>query len=254
MARLLEGKVAIITGAASGIGRSAAMLFAREGSMVAVVDTAVDGGEETVQEIRKLGGEAFFVKTDVTNEDEVRAMIERTVSTFERLDCAFNNAGITTHTTSFEKFSNEIWTRIVDVDLKGVWLCMKYELATMREQGHGSIVNTSSYLGLVGSRGSNPAYHAAKHGVIGLTRSAAVQYAKAGIRVNAVCPGATETPQISELLEADPNLRAAMTNISPMGRLGKPEEVAQAAAWLLSDRSSFVTGQALAVDGGAVAQ
>ena len=253
MALLMENKVALVTGGGSGIGRSAALAFAERGAKVVVADVVVPGGEETVKMIKDGGGQAVFVKTDVSNEEEVKTMVDTAVETFGRLDYAFNNAGINGETISFSRFAEEDWNKIIDINLKGVWLCMKYELYRMRKQNYGAIVNTSSIAGLVGATG-NPAYVASKHGVVGLTKGAAVQYAQVGIRVNAVCPGTIETPMVRNLVTSDPSMQSVVEGLQPMGRIGKPEEVARTVVWLCSDEASFITGQALAVDGGAVAQ
>jgi len=249
----LEGKVALVTGGSSGIGRSTALAFARAGAKVAVADVAVEGGEETARMIREIGGEAIFVLTDVTQSHQVEALVRKTVDTYGRLDCAFNNAGIEGAVTSTTQCSEENWHRVMAINLTGVWLCMKHEIVQMQKQGGGAIVNTSSISGLTGL-GSNPAYVSSKHGVIGLTRLAAVEYAKQGIRVNAVCPAAIATPMVKGLVDAHPDMEQFVSGMQPMGRLGTPEEVAQVVVWLCSDSASFVTGQALPVDGGMVAQ
>ncbi len=254
MAGLLEGKVALVTGASSGIGRTTALAFAREGAKVVVADINVTGGEETVDMIRRAGGEAFFVKADVTQAAEVEAMVHRTVEAFGRLDCAHNNAAggeaglFLTH-----ELSEEAWGHTIDGTLKSVWLCMKYEIPQMLRQGGGAIVNTASAAGLVGARRQS-AYVAAKHGVVGLTRSAALEFAKKGIRINAVAPGATLTPSLEKFIGGDPHIQQRVLEQCPMGRVGRPEEIAEAVVWLCSDAASFVTGHVLAVDGGALAQ
>ncbi len=253
MTKRLDGKVALVTGAGSGIGRSTALLFASDGAKVVAADVVVDGGEETVNMIKGAGGQAIFVKTDVTQADEVEAMVRKTVEDYGRLDYAFNNAGIEGEPVSLTRCSEESWDRVLSVNLKGVWLCMKHEIRQMLKQGGGAIVNTSSVAGLVGF-GGNPAYVAAKHGVVGLTKSAALQYAQRGIRVNAVCPGVIATPMNKRLLDEHPELETMLTGMEPVGRMGTPEEVARAVVWLCSDEASFVTGQPLAVDGGLVAQ
>jgi NAD(P)-dependent dehydrogenase (short-subunit alcohol dehydrogenase family) len=248
----LHGKIALVTGAGSGIGRASARAFAAAGTTVVVSDISPDGGEETLRQIREAGGEATFIRTDVSHADEVALLIDRTVGQYSRLDYAHNNAGIYGGLGSFIEYPEDMWDRVIDVNLKGVWLCMKQEIIQMLEQGGGAIVNTSSIRGLAG--GGGVAYSASKHGVIGLTKTAAVQYAAAGIRVNAVCPGFTETPMIERVLAERPGGRAQMTASQPLGRLGTPEEIAQAVIWLCSDAASFVTGEALAVDGGFIAQ
>lgn len=253
MAGLLVGKVALITGAGSGIGRATALAFAREGAKVVVADVEVTGGEQTVQLIRAAGGEAVFVKADVANAAEVEAMVKKAVETYGRLDCAFNNAGIEGEIAPTAECTEANWERVIDIDLKGVWLCMKYEIQQMLRQGGGAIVNTASVAGLVGFQGI-PAYVAAKHGVNGLTKAAALEYAKSGIRVNAVCPGVIDTPMVERAFRANPQMAEAVPALEPVGRLGKPEEIAAAVVWLCSDAASFVTGLPMAVDGGLVAQ
>ena len=256
MAGCLKDKVALITGGSSGIGRACAQIFAREGAKVVVTDVNVTGGEETVRAIQEAGGEASFVRADVSQAAEVEAMVARAVALYGRLDCGFNNASdnaahlgalVPTH-----EYPEENWDRIIDVNLKGVWLCMKFEIRQMLEQGGGAIVNTSSALGLVGTR-DMPAYVASKHGIVGLTRAAALEYAEQGIRVNAVCPGYIRTPMTKARLD-DPEGAARMLAREPIGRVGEPEEVAETVVWLCSEAASFVTGHALAVDGGWVAQ
>jgi NAD(P)-dependent dehydrogenase (short-subunit alcohol dehydrogenase family) len=252
-AKLLDGKVALVTGAGSGIGRATALTFAREGAKVVVADIIAEGGEETVRMVKAAGGEALFVKTDVSKAAEVEALITKVVQTYGRLDCAFNNAGIEGVFVSTAECSEENWDRTLAINLKGVWLCMKYEIPQMLKQGGGAIVNTASVAGLVGFAGL-PAYVASKHGVAGLTKTAALEYAKAGIRVNAVCPGGISTPMTERLFKAQPQMAEAVAALEPVGRMGKPEEIAEAVVWLCSDAASFVTGHAMAVDGGMVAQ
>lgn len=250
----LEGKVALVTGAASGIGRATALAFAREGAKVVLADVAVEGGGEVACLIQEAGGEAIFVRCDVSRAAEVDSMIQKAVETYGRLDCAFNNAGIEGEVAPLAECTEENWDRVIDVNLKGVWLCMKYEIRQMLEQGGGSVVNMSSVSGLAGDP-DHPAYGASKHGVSGLTKAAAVAYARRGIRVNAVCPGAIRTPMIERALEAQPELSwESLADGHPMGRIGEPEEVAEAVVWLCSDGASFVTGHLLPLDGGLVAQ
>ncbi len=249
----LQEKVALVTGAASGIGRAAARRLADEGARVVVSDLDVTRGEETVRLIREADGEAVFVRADVSRADEVEALILQTLAAFSRLDCAVNNAGVGGDLLPTHLRDEAMWDAIMNVNLKGVWLCMKYELAAMLNQGGGSIVNVASAAGLVGFRQAS-AYAASKHGVIGLTRSAALEYARLGIRVNAVCPGFTDTPMVEALGHGSPKRADAIINAIPMRRLGTPDEVAQAVLWLCSDESAFVTGHALAVDGGTVVE
>jgi len=253
MAGRVAGKVAVITGAGSGIGRATALAFAREGAKVVVADIVVAGGEETVQMIKAAGGEAIFSKTDVTKAAEVEALVKKTVETYGRLDCAFNNAGIEGEVGLTADCTEENWDRVVNIDLKGVWLCMKYEIPQMLKQGGGAIVNTASVAGLVGFQGI-PAYVASKHGVNGLTKTAALEYAKSGIRINSVCPGVIHTPMVERFFRANPQASEAMSALEPVGRLGKPEEIAEAVVWLCSDAASFVTGLPMAVDGALTAQ
>jgi NAD(P)-dependent dehydrogenase (short-subunit alcohol dehydrogenase family) len=250
---LMTGKVALVTGAGSGIGRASALAFAREGARVVVSDLDVDGGEETIAAINEISGEAIFVRTDVTREDEVEAMVARTVQAFGRMDCAHNNAGITGAGGSIADYPLVEWERTMAVNLTSVFLCMKHEIPYLLEGGGGAIVNTSSGAGLVGFPGL-PAYVASKHGVVGLTRAVALEYATQGIRVNAVCPGSTRTPMLEAFMGGDPAVEKAMARSSPVERLAAPEEIAEAVVWLCSDAASFVTGHPMAVDGGAVAR
>jgi NAD(P)-dependent dehydrogenase (short-subunit alcohol dehydrogenase family) len=251
MEKLLDGKVALVTGGARGIGRKTAQIFAREGARVVVVDIVAEGGEETAREIKENGGDAFFVKCDVTEAVEVEAAIRKTVHTYGQLDCAFNNAGVAIPGTTAE-CSEEDWDRVLDVNLKGVWLCMKYEISQMLTQGRGAIVNTSSAGGLIGTPGI-AAYTASKHGVVGLTRTAALELVTAGIRVNAVCPGSVPTPMLDPVVN-HPEMKVMLESKHPMGRFGTTEEIAEAVVWLCSDRASYVTGVAFPVDGGVTAQ
>ncbi len=249
----LQGKVAIVTGGGSGIGRAAALAFAGEGASVVAVDVVVEGAEETVGLIREAGGQAIFVKTDVSQAEGVKAMVDRTIESFGRLDCAFNNAGISGGYVSLSRCPEDSWDRMIAINLKGVFLCMKYELPKMLKSGGGSIVNTSSIAGMVGD-GGHPAYAASKHGVIGLTRTAAIQYAKAGIRVNAVCPGVIRTPMTEQLFTESPELKSLMVSQQPMDRLAEAEEVARVVVWLCTDEASFITGHPLPIDGGYLAR
>ena len=249
-----EGKVALITGGGSGIGRASALALAAQGAKVVVADVNVEGGDETVHRIKDGGGEAFFVQADVSAGAQVAAMVQKTVDTFGRLDCAVNNAGISGGgmMARVADIEEEIFDRTIAVNLKGVWLCMKYELPVMVQQGGGVIVNMASVAGLIGSP-KGAAYSASKHGVIGLTRTAALDYAKYKIRVNAVCPAYTDTPMVSDVIESNPAMGKITAQANPMKRLGRPEEIAEGVLWLCSDAASFVTGHALAMDGGLTA-
>jgi len=253
MAGRVAGKVALITGGGSGIGRATAQIFAREGARVVVADVVVAGGEETVRLIKAAGGEATFVKTDVSRATEVEAMVQKAVETYGRLDCAFNNAGIEGVIQPTVEYGETHWDRVLAINLKGVWLSLKYEIQQMLKQGGGAIVNTASIAGLVGLPGFS-AYVAAKHGVNGLTKTAALEYAKSGIRVNAVCPGAIRTPMFERGMRDNPGLEEQIVAAEPIARMAAPEEVGEAVVWLCSDAASFVTGLPMAVDGGWVAQ
>ncbi|MBI1278670.1 MAG: glucose 1-dehydrogenase [Anaerolineaceae bacterium] len=247
----LENRIALVTGAASGIGRASALALATEGATVIVSDVNTKGGEETTRQLTDTGHEAIFIPCDVSRAVQVESLIRRIVSSYGRLDCAVNNAGVSGDLTPTDLREEAAWDMLMNVNLKGVWLSMKYELAPMLEQSRGSIVNVASAAGLVGFRYGS-AYSASKHGVVGLTRSAALEYARKNIRVNAVCPGFTETAMVSEMNVANPKMVEATINAIPMRRLGAPAEIAQAILWLCSDDSSFVTGHAMAVDGGTV--
>ena len=253
MAGLTEGKVALVTGAGSGIGRATALVFAREGAKVVVSDIVVEGGQETVQQIEAAGGEAIFVKADVSQAADVETLITQTVETYGRLDCAFNNAGIEGSVKPTIDCTEEEFDRTIAVNLTGVWLCMKYEIQQMLSQGGGTIVNTASAAGLVGFPGL-PDYVASKHGVVGLTKTAALEYAKSGIRVNAVCPGVIQTPMVERGAQLSPGFDELAVSMEPVGRFGQPSEVGEAVVWLCSDAASFVTGIPMQVDGGLVAQ
>ncbi len=249
MAGLVQDKVALVTGGGSGIGRAASLIFAREGAKVAVADVNLDGCDQTVARIKEGGGEAFSVRCDVSNSAQVKSMVEQVVKNYGRLDFGFNNAGVSPAGGKIGEIPEDDWDRVIAINLTGVWLCMKYELAQMVAQGGGVIVNTASIMGLVGERRTG-AYCAAKHGVVGLTKTAALEYANRNIRVNAVCPGSTMTPMMRQGLDRDPRLEEAYKKSHPLGRLGTPEEIAEAVMWMCSDEASFVTGVALPVDGG----
>jgi NAD(P)-dependent dehydrogenase (short-subunit alcohol dehydrogenase family) len=249
----LENKVALVTGGGSGIGRACALAFAREGAKVVVADVMERGGEETVQMILEAGGESIFVKTDVSKTTDVEALVNRAVDTYGRLDCAINNAGIEGIMAPTADCTEENWNRVININLKGVWLCMKYEIPEMRKKGGGAIVNMASVAGLVGFQ-EMPAYCASKGGIIQLTKVAALEYAKAGIRVNAVCPGVIRTPMVERLTGGNREAEAQFTVMEPVGRMGTPEEIAESVVWLCSDAASFVTGHPMVVDGGLIAQ
>jgi NAD(P)-dependent dehydrogenase (short-subunit alcohol dehydrogenase family) len=253
MSKLFNGEVAIVTGASSGIGRASAIEFSKEGAKVVVADVLEKEANETVEMIRKMGGEALFVRCDVSNPNDVEQMVKKTITTFGRLDAAFNNAGIEGEQAFTMDCTLENWDHVININLKGVWLCMKYEIAEMMKQKKGAIVNCSSVAGLVGFPGI-PAYVASKHGVVGLSKTAALEYAKHGIRVNAVCPGVIKTPMIDRFTHGSPEAVQQLIKIEPVGRMGGPEEVAALAVWLCSDKASFITGYPYAVDGGFVAE
>jgi NAD(P)-dependent dehydrogenase (short-subunit alcohol dehydrogenase family) len=252
-AGLLAGKAALITGGASGIGRATALAFAREGARVLVADTNAAEGEKVAQAIDDAGGRALFQRTDVTQEADVAALVKRALDAFGRLDCAVNNAGITGGGGAVQDLSLETWSRTLAINLTGVFLCLKHELAVMREQKAGAIVNMASGAGVIAVPGL-AAYCASKHGVLGLTKTAAVENARSGVRVNAILPGSTDTPMLRAAMGSDPKLRKLIESSSPAGRLGRPEEIAEAALWLCSDRASFVSGESMLVDGGSVAR
>jgi NAD(P)-dependent dehydrogenase (short-subunit alcohol dehydrogenase family) len=259
MSKGMEGKVALVTGAASGIGKVTAQAFGRAGARVIVTtDANVDGAAETVATIEQTGGKAIFVRCDVSKEKEVEALVARSVETYGSLDYAFNNAGVGPDGKRFGVFPvtdcpEEVWDRMIDVNLKGVWLCMKHEIRQMLKQGKGSIVNTSSVGGLKPIPGFGP-YAASKSGLIALTRTAALECAASGIRVNVVCPGLTARTLLSDNLGAnEPGAKENLVQVVPMKRMGEPEEVAEAVLWLCSDAASFITGHVMPIDGGLTA-
>ena len=249
----LKGKVALITGGGSGIGRATASLFAREGAKVVVADYNVEGGERVARAIRESGGEAIFHPADVSNHKEVEAMVAKTVATFCRLDCAFNNAGIEGEFSATPECTLENWQRVIAINLSGVFYCMKYEIPEMLKNGGGTIVNTSSICGLAGIANTS-AYTAAKHGVAGLTKTAALEFSSKGIRVNAVCPGFIRTPMVARVMDRGSFDEKAVIQTHPINRLGQPEEIAATVLWLSSDASSFVSGVPMPVDGAYMAQ
>ena len=250
---LLKDKVILITGAGSGIGRATALACAREGARVVVSDLNPEWTAETTGQILAAGGTAHSLPADVADADQVETLIRDTVKLHGRLDCAHNNAGIEGETTPFHNYSEEMFDRVTAINLTGVWYCMKFEIKQMLRQGGGVIVNTSSGSGLTGTGNGVSAYNASKHGVMGLTRAAAVEYAQEGIRVNAVCPGAIDTPMADRLLGRDPVKMAATEKRTPSRRWGTAEEVAEAVVWICSDAASYLTGQPVSVDGGSLA-
>ena len=278
MESLLLDKVGIITGGAVGIGRATALAFAREGAKVVIADILVEGGQETQSLIQAKGGEARFIRCDVTRAAEVEALVSETLASYGRLDCAFNNAGTEGMAAPTAECTEENWDQVVSVNLKGVWLCMKYEMQPMLKQRRGVIINTASVAGLVAERG-RPAYAAAKGGVIQLTRTAAVEYAGTGLRINAICPGAIMTPMIDRavtqmsldnmapgvvrspvmrkvsnwFMRQRPMQKMFLNFLQPIGHPGQPEEIAEAVVWICSDRASFMTGHAMVIDGGMTA-
>ena len=249
----VENKIALVTGGGSGLGRATVQALAREGAKVLVADLNLESAHETVTMVAETGGEASAFAMDVTIAAQVEAMVQTTVERYGRLDCAFNNAGIPGKVgTSVIDYEEEDWDRVIAVDLKGVWLGMKYELKQMLKQGSGVVVNTASIAGLVGLVGSSP-YVASKHGVVGLTKTAALEFAQQNIRVNAVCPGVFRTPLVEKIIAELPEREELYLSAQPIGRMGRPEELAEAVVWLCSDAASFVTGHAFPVDGGYVA-
>jgi NAD(P)-dependent dehydrogenase (short-subunit alcohol dehydrogenase family) len=249
----LDGKAALVTGGGSGLGRASAIALARAGAAVTVADVNEQGGKETAALVfEEAGGDADFVRADVTEPEEVEAMVDKAVARWGHLDCALNNAGTTGASAPTADHTLDDWNRAIALNLTGVFLCLKYEIPAMLERG-GAIVNMASGAGLVGFAGL-PAYVASKHGVVGLTRATALEYASNGIRVNAICPGSTRTPMLEGFMGGDPQIERMMTRAVPLGRLGRPEEIADAVVWLCSDAASFVVGHALAVDGGSVIQ
>ena len=249
----LSGKVALVTGGTSGIGKASAIALAQAGANVVVAGRRQAEGEETIRQIQAIGGDGFFVATHVSKEADVQALIEKTMARYGRLDIAFNNAGVDQETTPLPEQTEATYDRIMDINVKGVWLSLKHEIPAMLKNGGGAIVNTSSGLGLVGAAGV-PIYVASKHAVEGLTKSVALEYAKQGIRVNAVSPGLIQTEMLDRTVQTNTELIEYFKTTLPMGRIGTPEEVVNAVLWLCSDASSFVTGHSLTVDGGYIAQ
>lgn len=251
MEKIFKDKVALVTGASFGIGRATALAFARRGANVVLVDWVED--DTTSELIKELGSESMFIKCDVSKAYDVKAMIEKAIDRYGHIDFAHNNAGIEGIQDNTVDCTEENWDKTIAVNLKGVWLCMKYEIPEMLKHGKGAIVNTSSVAGLIGYP-NLPAYVATKHGVIGLTKTAALEYALQNIRVNAVCPGAIKTAMMDRLTGKDPAVEKQFESMEPVGRMGTAEEIAEAVVWLCSDAASFITGHSMAVDGGMVAQ
>jgi NAD(P)-dependent dehydrogenase (short-subunit alcohol dehydrogenase family) len=250
---MMDRKVAIVTGGNSGIGRATAIALAREGAKVTVAARRASEGEETVRLVKEAGSDAIYVKTDVAIENDVRSLVEKTVDTYGKLDYAVNNAGIGEKMTPLVEQTSEKFDQIMNTNVRGVWLSMKYEIPMMIKNGGGAIVNTSSGAGLVGFP-QMPVYIASKHAVLGLTKSAAVEYAKSGIRINAIAPGGVETDMLMQTVGDDHQFLETFRSMHPIGRIGRPEEIANTIVWLLSDKASFVLGHTLLVDGGIVSR
>ena len=246
-------KVVLITGGSTGIGRATALAFAKADFKVAIGDISIDEANKTVRMITENGGESMFIKTDVSKHDDVKYMVDQVIKTFGRIDCAFNNAGIEGNQAPTEEGTIENWDRVIDINLKGVWLCMKYEIHEMLKSGGGSIVNMASIAGIVGFSNIAP-YTASKHGVNGLTKTAALEYATKHIRVNSVCPGVIYTEMIDRFTGGNEQALQQMAMLAPMERMGTPDEVANAVLWLCSEDASYVTGHQLVIDGGFVAR
>ena len=249
-AKDFENKVALVTGGSFGIGKATAIAFAQRGAKIVIADVIED--PNSLKEIKGAGSEGIFIKCDVSKSSEVSVMIDKAISHFGRLDFAYNNAGIEGHTANTQDCTEENWDKTLAVNLKGIWLCMRHEIPHMLQKGGGSIVNCASIAGLVGFPGL-PAYVASKHAVIGLTKTAALENAKSGIRINTVCPGVIKTAMVDRITGKDKAAEKQFESMEPIGRMGQPEEVAAAVTWLCSDGASFITGHALAVDGGWIA-
>jgi NAD(P)-dependent dehydrogenase (short-subunit alcohol dehydrogenase family) len=253
LAHSLVGRVALITGGGSGIGRASALAFAREGAQVMVSDIDIAGGQETARLIAERGGEAVFIPADVSDGEQVAQLVAATIARYGRLDCAHNNGGIEGPLATVVDMAEADWDRVIDVNLKGVWWCLRHEIPAMLARGGGAIVNTASVSGLKGFPPLLPVYVTAKFGVVGLTAVTARHYAAQGVRINAVCPGAIDTPMLERIDASAQRLGISQVAENPMGRLGRPDEVAEAVVWLCSDAASFITGQTLTIDGGFLA-
>jgi NAD(P)-dependent dehydrogenase (short-subunit alcohol dehydrogenase family) len=253
MAGSLENKVVLVTGGGSGIGRATSLLLARQGAKVMIADYVPDSALKTVAMIKEAGGIGDCIATDVSIPQQVQAMVAKTVETYGRLDGAFNNAGIEGKMADTVEYPEDVFDRIMAINLKGVWLCMKYEIPQMLKNGGGAIVNTASGAGLVGVPMLS-AYNASKHGVVGLTKTAALEYAQKNIRVNCVCPGLIDTPMVRRMVDSGGMNEQEFVAAEPVRRMGKPEEIGEGVVWLLSDAASFVTGHSMSIDGGFVAQ
>ncbi len=244
-----DGQVALVTGAGSGMGLATAKAFAASGAAVTLADMNEDAVKDAAATITKSGGKALAVRCDVTDETQVQSMVDRTVAAFGRLDATYNNAGIQSQVTDTADVTMEEWNRLISTNLTSVWLCMKYELQQMRKQGSGAIVNASSLGGLLGNAG-RAAYHAAKHGVLGLTKCAAIEYAARNVRINAICPGTIETPMVEKMFDSGDLSKEKAMGLQPIGRLGTADEIADTVLWLCSSASTYVIGQSISVDGG----
>jgi NAD(P)-dependent dehydrogenase (short-subunit alcohol dehydrogenase family) len=253
MARQLQNKVILVTGGGSGIGRATSLLLAKQGAKVMIADYAPEGAERTVKAIKESGGDANCVAADISIATQVEALIKQTVATYGRLDGAFNNAGIEGKMSDTVDYPEDVFDRIMAINLKGVWLCMKYEIPQMLKTGGGAIVNTASGAGLVGVPMLS-AYNASKHGVVGLTKTAALEFAQKNIRVNCVCPGLINTPMVARMIDSGGMNEQDFVAAEPVRRMGRPEEIGEGVVWLLSDAASFVTGHSMSIDGGYVAQ
>ena len=253
MAQMLEGKVVLVTGGGSGIGRATCILLAKQGAKVMIADYVPEGAERTVKMIKESGGEASCIAADVSVTRQVEMMVDKTIATYGRLDCAFNNAGIEGKMVDTAEYPEDVFDRIMAINLKGVWLCMKYEIPQMLKNGGGAIVNTASGAGLVGVAQLS-AYNASKHGVVGLTITAALEFAQKNIRVNCVCPGLINTPMVARMIDSGGMNEQEFVAAEPVGRMGRPEEIGEGVVWLLSEAASFVTGHSMSIDGGFVAQ